>query len=245
MTSFLAILVVAIIGGLIQRARRSDHDRWRYTRMWMLVVSFFIVIVGAHVTVSRGWSKSSLAIVGSGFLLIGSAFCLLFDRRIPEPRPSQDDWFGIELRPTECSPNRRLLCVAWGVLTLLFLTSALRYGGAFVREPTLEKISTVAALGEFAPLHERRPVGVGQCLEARVVGADNKVGACSLSHRSEIADQVDEGKSCQSEAYYGETGLDLKVLTAGPFDGSLYCVLQSRSPTLTWTRRISKLAATP
>ena len=222
MTGFLGVLVAAVVGGLIQRGRSPEELRWRYIQIWVLIVAGFAAVAGASGIVTRGGSKSSFAIAGIGLVLAGSALCLLFEGRLAEPRRSPDGWVMVDFRPAACSATRRVLCIAWGILTLLFLTAVLRYSGAFVREPVLSNISAVPALGQLEPLRKRLPVRAGQCLQTR-----------------EVMGEVDVGATCPSDEKYDHTGLDAKVVPAGPFGGSLYCVLQSSSPALRWTGRPS------
>jgi len=240
-TGFLGVLMAAVVGGLIQRGRSSEELRWRYIQIWVLIVAGFAAVAGASGIVIRGGSKSSFAIAGIGLVLAGSALCLLFEGRLAEPPRSPDGWVMVDFRPAVCSATRRVLCIAWGILTLLFLTAVLRYSGAFVREPVLSNISAVPALGQLEPLRKHLPVRAGQCLETREVLGSNDVGACSIPHRSEVISEVDVGATCPSDEKYDHTGLDAKVVPAGPFGGSLYCVLQSSSPALRWTGRPSAL----
>jgi hypothetical protein len=237
-TAFLAILIAAAVGGLIQRPRTSDEARWRYMRGWMLFVVPFVVLVGGAVVVGRGLSTSSLAMTGAGALLTGTAMLLLYDADISYIAPDDDGWRWLAFGSSGPSAWRRWLCVVWGILSLGYLVVALHYGGAFVHDPALEKISAIAALGQFEPLRAYRPVEEGQCLDARDVGAHNEIGDCSLPHRSEIAKEIDEDDDCPDAGAYPGTGLDLKVEKAGPFDGSLFCILQSTSPLLRWVGRL-------
>lgn len=238
MTGFVIFLAAAAVGGLIQRSRTSDEARWRYLRAWTLILTPCIAIVGGIVIVHRGPSKSSTALVGVGLVLVGSALRLLFDGQRSRPSIDDEGWLWVAFRSTRFSVRRASLCIVWLVLTVGYLLATLQYGGAFVREPALERISGIAALGQFKSLRAHRPVDNTQCLEAREIDSRNDVVACSLPHRSEIVEEIDEDRTCQSVDSYTNTGLDQKVVEAGPFGGSRFCVLQSKSPDLWWTGRV-------
>jgi hypothetical protein len=244
---FLGIVVAAAIGGLIQRPRSTDATRWSYTRVWMLLMCPCVAVAGIGAALSRGPSKSSLALIASSLILIGAVPLLLVDADVPDDAVDDDGWTWVALRLTDPSPARRTISVVWGVAALLLLTSGLRFSGAFVDEPALTRVSAITSLGRFGPLSETKPIAVGQCLDARELRAENAVAACEVPHRSEIVSQVDRGKSCPAADTYPNTGLDLKVVAAGPFDGAVYCVVQSSSPALRWTERVvaPELAFTP
>jgi hypothetical protein len=237
-TGFLIVLTAAAVGGLIQRSRTSDEARWRYLRAWTCALIPCVGIVGGTVIVHRGSSKSSLALAGAGLVLIGSALCLLVEGERSHPAIDRDGWLIVAFRLARVSAGRASLCIVWWVVSVGYLLAALQYGGAFVREPALEKISAIAALGQFKPLRAYGPVDNKQCLGARDIGRQNEVVACSLPHRSEVVEEIDKDRICQSVDSYTGTGLDLKVVEAGPFDGSRFCVLQSMAPGLWWTGRV-------
>jgi len=241
-----ALIVAAVVGALIQRRPSDDLKRWRLARAWSGIGATTLSVISIVCVSSRGYSVSSVFIIGMTLLLVG-LYLVLVVRIDWLPTIVGGERAVTVLMPRSRHRNRRLArsLGLWCVLAVVFALVPLRYAGALVRNSPAARVAGVVALGHFAALAERRAISPGQCLLERHPRFHNTVVPCGHPHRSEVVAAIDPSKTCPDISQFEHEGLALRVSVVGPFDEVKYCVIQSESATRSWTGGIRQEGLAP